>query len=489
MSISRLATKLLVTSLLFIGIAALFSSELAARETRWKEAQDPTPAPLPPAPGAVVRLTNGTGDGTLTVTVDPYGSFGSSTPAGDALFDPEGSIGQSGTVYESGVYFSPLGNFLTTDSFGAGLPSIAFDETSETSAVSHFTVSGFAFRLTQNLAPATPRGSTLIQRYEITNQTGADATVKLVRHVDGDLYFDNTLVDRGGITTDTVYEFDGGDDPNEPTTFVGIQSLGGTYEGGTVRAYRYTSTIISSNGIPPSHLDVAQNDADGDGITDNAFDVTISQQNVFTIANGATVVYTTRTIFGRGSVLDVDNDGVENDEDNCPNVPNPEQEDGDSDSVGDACDNCPELENGDQADGDSDGVGDACDNCVDSYNGDCEANPSNCDFNGDGEVTEEELAMGNQADSDLDGLGDVCDNCPRIPNFNQSDIDLDGVGDACDCAPQDPEEPGEDGVCPGCGGISQPSSVTGRMPIRAPLFPLAFLLFLGLRIFLPQRRG
>lgn len=72
--------------------------------------------------GALATLSNGTGDGTVTVVVDPYGSFGYSTPAGDALFDPAGPVGPSRTVWESGLYFSPLGNFLTTDSFGAQLP-------------------------------------------------------------------------------------------------------------------------------------------------------------------------------------------------------------------------------------------------------------------------------------------------------------------------------------------------------------------------------
>src|SRR5688500_15845881 len=54
------------------------------------------------SPGtAPVTLTTGTGDRSLSVTVDGYGSFGSSTPAGDAIYDPIGAIGPSGTVYES----------------------------------------------------------------------------------------------------------------------------------------------------------------------------------------------------------------------------------------------------------------------------------------------------------------------------------------------------------------------------------------------------
>jgi hypothetical protein len=58
---------------------------------------------------------------------------------------------------------------------------------------------------------------------------------------------------------------------------------------------------------------------------------------------------------------DEDGDGIRDNVDNCPNVPNPDQTDSDGDGVGDACDNCPNVANPDQADNDHDGVGDACD--------------------------------------------------------------------------------------------------------------------------------
>ena len=85
---------------------------------------------------------------------------------------------------------------------------------------------------------------------------------------------------------------------------------------------------------------------------------------------------------------DIDGDGVCGDVDNCPNDPNPGQEDTNGNGVGDACE-----------DTDGDGVVDGSDNCP----GD--ANPG-------------------QEDNDGDGLGNACDLCPDDPD---DDIDADGV--------------------------------------------------------------
>jgi len=58
--------------------------------------------------------------------------------------------------------------------------------------------------------------------------------------------------------------------------------------------------------------------------------------------------------------IDRDRDGIPDYTDNCPGIPNPNQENSDNDSHGDACDNCPYDDNEDQADSDGNGVGDAC---------------------------------------------------------------------------------------------------------------------------------
>jgi hypothetical protein len=135
---------------------------------------------------------------------------------------------------------------------------------------------------------------------------------------------------------------------------------------------------------------------------------------------------------------DADGDGVCDDEDNCPDTPNPGQEDADNDGLGDACDNCPDTPNPGQEDGDGDDVGDVCDNCPDVYN------PGQADADGDGlgDACDNcpDVSNPDQADADGDRVGDACDNCPDVRNPDQADADGDGVGDACDGCPDNPNK-------------------------------------------------
>ena len=143
---------------------------------------------------------------------------------------------------------------------------------------------------------------------------------------------------------------------------------------------------------------------------------------------------------------DRDDDGVPDDDDNCPDLPNADQLDTDNDGLGDACDddddddgvpddddNCPLIVNADQTDLDEDGLGDVCDDDRDDDG--VPNDDDNCP----------ETPNTDQTDLDEDGLGDVCDddwdgdgvpndddNCPRTPNPDQEDRNDDGVGDACD---------------------------------------------------------
>jgi len=114
---------------------------------------------------------------------------------------------------------------------------------------------------------------------------------------------------------------------------------------------------------------------------------------------------------------DEDQDGLNEDNDNCPAVANVDQVDSDGDGVGDVCDQCPsdpaKAEPGqcgcgaDDGDSDYDDIADCVDNCRDV------SNPT-------------------QDDQDDDGFGDACDNCPAAANPDQADDDADGIGNACD---------------------------------------------------------
>jgi photosystem II stability/assembly factor-like uncharacterized protein len=90
-----------------------------------------------------------------------------------------------------------------------------------------------------------------------------------------------------------------------------------------------------------------------------------------------------------------------------------DDDDDDDDGVLDADDNCPLIPNPEQEDTDGDGQGDVCD-----------------------------------TDDDNDGVLDTEDNCPLVPNPGQEDADNDGIGDVCDSDDDNDGVPNDSDTCP-----------------------------------------
>src|SRR5947209_5390088 len=115
---------------------------------------------------AAATISNGSGAGSLAVTVDPYGAYGSATSAGNAIYQPVGAAA-AGTTYQSGLFFTPAADFLTESSFAATpQPAINFISATTDTAVSGFDVAGFHVALTQNVGAIAGDGTTtLTQQY------------------------------------------------------------------------------------------------------------------------------------------------------------------------------------------------------------------------------------------------------------------------------------------------------------------------------------
>ena len=120
--------------------------------------------------------------------------------------------------------------------------------------------------------------------------------------------------------------------------------------------------------------------------------------------------------------VDSDGDGVADNIDNCPDVPNPTQLDTDMDGSGDACDE----------DDDNDGLSDLDEELLGT-------SPTNPDSDGDGLSDGVEVLIWGtdplSGDTDVDGVSDPADNCPLVYNPLQTDTDQDGFGDDCDNCP------------------------------------------------------
>lgn len=298
----------------------LFGRHVAARSLGLCAAVCLSPLAAEAAPFV---LTNGPGDGTVSVGVDGYGAFGSSVGADstDATYDPVGAGLPAGTSFESGVAIrfggSGTRSFLTSgDIGGSGGLINPLVTGSSTLGSSSFGFGGLSFVLTQSLTPLftgiVQTGSLVTQSFAITNTGLSTSEFELIRYLDGDLQFDGSIVDGGGRlfsgATEILFETDTAAGTSSSTTFIGI-----TGEGGTIPVSgRYE--IDSYSGLRSRIVDglalddtITGDGADADAFIDagNGYDVTLALRNLFSLAAGASATYTTSTYFGNGAPEDV----------------------------------------------------------------------------------------------------------------------------------------------------------------------------------------
>ncbi|OGK88661.1 MAG: hypothetical protein A2X52_20390 [Candidatus Rokubacteria bacterium GWC2_70_16] len=255
-------------------------------------------------------LTNGPGDGSVSVGVDGYGAFGSAvgSDSSNAVFDPIPPDLRSavGTTFESGVAirFGGVGgrSFLTSGLIGSsgGLINPAVSGTS-ISGSSAFISGGLSVSLLQTLSPifsgSTQIGSELTQTYTMTNTSPATLAFEMIRYLDGDLGA-SLGDDGGGKLGAMLFETETATGTTTSAVFVAITGEGGTvpssgrYEVDSFSGLR--SRIIAGTALDDT---VTGDGLDPDEFIDalSGYDVTLALMNLFTLAPGATGVYITRT--------------------------------------------------------------------------------------------------------------------------------------------------------------------------------------------------
>jgi hypothetical protein len=294
--------------------------------------------------------------GVLNMSVDVFGAFGSGVPgAGDANYDPVDAPDQGvhGTVFEAMTFMCydqggvATGNWLELARQN-GVNYIA-DGTPN-----HMT-SSFSVAQVDVALDARLDCNVLTLCYTMTNRTGARIdNLVLLPYLDGDLFFNGRFNNDYAATNAgqprTVYEFDQGDDPAAPTTYLamfGTDPADPRLSGWETAQYnegqaRVQDTFNGCNTLRNGLTRRVNTNADLDAnlVTDAGFDVSLAlRYSAGALApNAASPPMCFNIQWGQGrQCSDEDHDNVCVPQDNCPAVANPTQTDSNGNGIGDAC--------------------------------------------------------------------------------------------------------------------------------------------------------
>jgi Ca2+-binding RTX toxin-like protein len=259
--------------------------------------------------GTFVTLTNAPGDGSLMVPdLNAVGTFV------DANYDPIGPPMVMDTVGDSKIYFrsGTLGVRDTLDNLATAISTIQITGTTEANAT--FTLGNLNVQSTQTVEPlfdalGIQTGSVLTQSFNFVNVGAMTEDFEFVRYLDSQLEFDgSTMLDGGGrliVPTgeEVIFATDTAGTSRSPTNYIGVTGQNGTAE--LTNRFEIDDLLtLELNIISGIALDdLVLNDGDGDGFVDvgTEFDLALSVRNVFTLAPGASDIYTTHTLFGSGT--------------------------------------------------------------------------------------------------------------------------------------------------------------------------------------------
>lgn len=246
----------------------------------------------------------------VALDLDAFGAFGSSSAGGDAVFD-DGTRSAT-TVFEYFVHASGVG-FLDGD--GLLLPPSAAGARRDGSAVvASYVLGPWRFDVRSELRDCEePACAVLQQDWRVTNVTAEVRDLRLTAYLDGDLFFTGAWGnDHGVLRGDALYQFDQGSDPWAPSTFLGLTTaapaaLRSTREVGEFSEQR--RRIARGGLLIPDALRRASGvsaDADGDGVTDEGFDVSLAASEDFgDVAPGDSVTLEVRVRWGLGALADL----------------------------------------------------------------------------------------------------------------------------------------------------------------------------------------